>query len=142
MKINLPKNKLIIIVFFVIVAVGLFLFFKPKALPLPQNTAPIESAWQLPANDGIGQATLNLFNNNIFSLSLDENKNDWRTGTWQLLPDNFLELKFTDKKQTYDMKNNKYFEDSRVIDKYTVQLKISGGPRPYINFFNYFFYKK
>jgi hypothetical protein len=139
------KKKLLTILIplslILVIGIGIFIFHAKKtaSYDLQPTGKPLASTWQLPNNDGIGEAFLYLYKDNTFELM---NKDDRRSGSWKFLPNNFLELTFTDKKQKYDLSTNKYFENTKVISPYQLQIKVIEKPAEYLDFFNYFFYKK
>lgn len=139
------KKKLLTIILplliILAIGIGIFIFHSKKTAnyDLLPTANPLASTWQLPDNDGIGEAYLYLYKDGSFELM---NKDDRRSGKWKLLENNFLELSFTDKKQKYDLSTNKYFENTKVINSYQLQIKIIKKPAEYLDFFNYFFYKK
>lgn len=141
----MKKNKIILVVvlFLTIVFCGIFLFnFISQKISTDYNlkpSKPVVSSWLLPDNDGIGEASLFLYKDNSFELM---NKDDRRYGNWKMIDTKTLELAFTDEKQKYDKNTNVYFENTKVIDPYTLKIKIIPKPSPYLDFFNYFFYKK
>jgi len=96
--------------------VSLFFIFKKPVIYSLRPAKPVETAWRLPNNDGIGEASLFLYKDNSFELM---NKDDRRSG-----------------------KLNNYFENIKVLTPYQLQLKIIKKPAEHLDFFNYFFYKK
>lgn len=124
-----------------VIGIGIFIFHAKKTAvyDLQPTAKPLTSTWQLPNNDGIGEAYLYLYKDSSFELM---NKDDRRFGTWKFVENNFLELTFTDKKQKYGAETNKYFENTKVINSYQLRIKIVEKPAEYLDFFNYFFYKK
>ena len=135
------KRKIIITVLGIVI-LGLIVFLllpRQKIITRHQPSKPVSSTWLLPSNDGIGEASLFLYKDDTFELISQDGR---RFGNWEMRDIKTLQLKFTDNKQKYDQKTNIYFENTKVLDPYTLELKIIKKPAPYLDFFNYFFYKK
>lgn len=136
------RNQLIIIsciIIFIILTFIVSNHFKNNTTYNLRPSKNISSSWILPDNDGIGEAKLFLYKDNTFELM---NKDDLRTGLWKILPNNLLQLQFTDKKNKYDLSTNKYFTNTKVMEPYLLHIKIIKKPSEYLDFFNYFFYKQ